>query len=292
MPSVKWLLYAVGLTLASVCLGSWGWPLANRVGAITPPPGINKAAVTVATRFSPPPGFRRLSKAPGSFAEYLANVRLKPWGSKVYYFDGVENTEADLYASVLDYDVGRRDLQQCADAVMRLRAEYLYSQQRYDAIHFNFTSGFRADYVKWAAGYRIRVRGNQVEWSGKPRATPDYSYKVFREYLTQVFTYAGTLSLSKELVPVASSDQVLPGDVFIRGGSPGHAVLVLDVAENPQTRQRTFLICQSYMPAQSIHVLVNREQPPLSPWYNLATTDRLYTPQWTFEKDELRRFRD
>ncbi|MBC7446899.1 MAG: DUF4846 domain-containing protein [Hymenobacteraceae bacterium] len=254
------------------------------------PPRVNPTAKTLAARFTPPPGFQRLPYAPGTFAAYLANCPLKPWGTKVYYYNGKLNPEPDLSASVLDFDVGTRDLQQCADAVIRLRAEYLYQQRRYEAIHFNFTSGFRADYAKWAAGYRIRVQGGEVTWYKAAR--PDYSPRTFRAYLAVVFTYAGTQSLSRELRAVASSDSVRPGDVFIRGGSPGHAVLVLDVAQNCQTRQRVFLICQSYMPAQSIHVLVNRTDAALSPWYNLATANQLKTPQWTFEKTELRRFTD
>ncbi len=274
------------MTAFSLCIG---WLLLGLTPGV-PPPRVNTTAKTLAARFSPPPGFQRLPHAPGSFAAYLANCPLKPWETPVYYYNGDLNPEPNLSASVLDFDVGSRDLQQCADAVIRLRAEYLYKQKRYRAIHFNFTSGFRADYSKWAAGYRIKVQGEVVTWYKTARA--DYSYRTFRAYLNAVFTYAGTQSLSRELRAVASPDSVRPGDVFIRGGSPGHAVLVLDVAQNRQTRQRAFLICQSYMPAQSIHVLVNRTDAALSPWYNLTTATQLITPQWTFEKTELRRFID
>lgn len=45
--------------------------------------------------------------------------------------------------------------------------------------------------------------------------------------------------------------------VVARGGRFGHAVLVLDVAESASD-ERVFLIAQSYMPAQDIHVLINR----------------------------------
>ena len=266
-----------------------GWLLLGLSAGALPPP-VKPTARTLAARFSPPPGFRRLPCALGSFAAYLAACPLKSWGEPVRYYNGELNPEPNLSASVLDFDVGTRDLQQCADAVIRLRAEYLYQQKRYADIHFNFTSGFRADYAKWAAGNRIRVVNDDATWYKATK--PDYTRRAFREYLNVVFTYAGTRSLSKELRTVASPDSVRPGDVFIRGGSPGHAVLVLDVAENQRTRQRVFLICQSYMPAQSIHVLVNRTDATLSPWYNLAAADELTTPQWAFEKTELRRFAD
>lgn len=283
-----WLpLLALGTFLLPTAPAAPGRP--GRMATTAPaPPRSDSTARTLAARFAPPPGFTRRPTPPGSFAAFLAQLPLKPHGTAVYYHNGQRNPEPDLAAAVLDFDVGTRDLQQCADAVMRLRAEYLYQQKRYAAIHFNFTNGFRADYAKWAAGQRIRVAGNKASWY--PGARPDYSYRTFRQYLDVVFTYAGTQSLSRELLP--APDDVRPGDVFIRGGSPGHAVLVLDVAERRGTGERVFTICQSYMPAQSIHVLVNRENGALSPWYNLADADQLYTPQWTFQKTERRRFPD
>ena len=42
------------------------------------------------------------------------------------------------------------------------------------------------------------------------------------------------------------------GDVLIQGGSPGHAVIVVDMAENPATGEKLYLLAQSYMPAQDI----------------------------------------
>lgn len=46
-------------------------------------------------------------------------------------------------AAVIDIDVEKRDLQQCADAVMRLRAEWLWSIGTKDRIAFNYTGGGR-----------------------------------------------------------------------------------------------------------------------------------------------------
>jgi len=83
---------------------------------------------------------------------------------------------------------------------MRLRAEYLWRNKQYNAIHFNFTNGFRADYSKWAEEYRISVKSNKTEWY--KAGEPDYGYNAFRKYPNMVFSYAGTLSLSKELKAV------------------------------------------------------------------------------------------
>jgi hypothetical protein len=186
----------------------------------------------------------------------------------------------------LDIDVGDKDLQQCADAVMRLRAEYLYANKLYDKIHFDFTNGKKAEYIKYAEGYRFNLKTNT--WN--KTADKDYSYKTFRNYMELVFNYAGSLSLSRELKAVENINDITPGDVFIKGGSPGHAVMVMDVAIDPKTKQKIFMIAQSYMPAQNIHVLKSNTES--SPWYSADFGSVLKTPEWTFYKEQLMRFED
>ena len=216
---------------------------------------------TVQTRIALPAGFSRINVKEGSFEEYLRNLPLRPRGSKVHYYDGREKRDTRVYCK----------------------------QKAYNKIHFNFTNGFRADYTKWAEGYRISVKGNQVSWYKAKEK--DYSYKTFRAYLDIVFAYAGTLSLSKELksIPMAS---MRIGDVFIQGGSPGHAVIVVDMAENPATGQKLYLLAQSYMPAQDIQILKNPGDSSLSPWYLLKSEGNVITPEWGFTSFDLKRFKE
>lgn len=151
---------------------------------------------SVESTILPPTGYTREVCDEHSFAAYLRQLPLLPKGSKVLLYNGQEKRNQAAAFAVVDMEIGNRDLQQCADAVMRLRAEYLWAQKRYGEIKFNFTNGFPAEYKKWAEGNRIKVTGNKVEWyaaGGK-----DYSYKTFRKYLNMVFMYAGTASLSKE----------------------------------------------------------------------------------------------
>jgi hypothetical protein len=241
---------------------------------------------TIATRFDPPEGFERREAAPGTFAAYLRSLPLKPEGSPVHLYNGNLKSRQDVHAAVIDMDAGERDLQQCADAVMRLRAEFLFAQKKYDDIHFNFTNGFRADYGKWRRGERIIVEGNRASWRSTGRLST--SYEDFRAYLVQVFTYAGTLSLERELKKVPVKELEI-GDVFIRGGSPGHAVIVVDAAVNPAGK-KVFLLAQSYMPAQEIHVLKNPDDQALSPWYSNDFDGALLTPEWRFSSEDLKRF--
>lgn len=241
---------------------------------------------SIQTRFSPPTGYQRISLETPNFAAYLQQLPLKPQGSLVHYYNGAEKTTPGVYAAVVDMEIGKRDLQQCADAVMRLRGEFLFQQERYDDIRFNFTNGFDMTFAKWRQGYRVKVAGNKVSWVKSK--SPSSSYANFRSYMNMVFAYAGTLSLAKELRSVPLSEMQI-GDVFIQGGSPGHAVIVVDMAINAQG-EKLFMLAQSYMPAQDIQVLQNPNQASISPWYPLPKGEDVATPEWNFSIHDLKRF--
>lgn len=249
---------------------------------------INEEGKTIKERIRVPEGFERIKLPEDSFGEYLRNLPLKPHGSKVKYYNGFVKLR-DVHVAVIDMDVGQRDLMQCADSVIRLRAEYLYKKGLYDKIHFNFTNGFRADYKKWREGYRIKVEGNNTSWVKQVGYNGDYV--TFRKYLDMVFAYAGTLSLSKEMKRVPLEDLNI-GDVFLEGGSPGHCVIVVDMAVNKNTGEKIFLLAQGYMPAQEIHVLKNPENGDDNPWYSVNFKDKLYTPDYVFTKDQIYRFEE
>ena len=238
-------------------------------------------------RIKVPPGFKRVSAAEGEFARWLRGLPLKPGKPDVLLFDGSRKSNQSVHAAVVDIDVGGRDLQQCADAVIRLRAEYLFQRGDFEEIVFHFTDGTPARYTRWAAGYRPRVSSSRVGWL--PGTAPDHSYTGFRRYLDAVFTYAGTISLDRELRALRDPNEAAPGDVFIEAGSPGHAVLVVDVAVNAAGR-RLLLLAQSYMPAQDIHILINPTNPSISPWYEADMGESLTTPEWVFSRRHLKRF--
>ena len=97
------------------------------------------------------------------------------------------------------------------------------------------------------------------------------------------------MSLSQELKTV-SINNLAVGDIFIQGGSPGQAVIVVDMAMNKNSGEKIFLLAQSYMPAQEIQILQNPSNKNLSPWYSTDFGNVLQTPEWTFKKADLKRF--
>lgn len=235
---------------------------------------INVAEVATDTssflisRFPPPAGFTRVKAQPASFAAYLRMLPMKEKGSPVLYFNGGVKHNRGTYDAVVDLPIGNRDLHQCADAVMRLYAEYLFLNKRFSDICFNFLS------------------------DGKPRCfdtyTSDRTYKSFWKFMEYVFAFANTSSLYDQMKP-ANVKNMKIGDAFIEKKSPyGHAVIVADMAENAKG-EKIFLLLQSYMPAQEIHVLKNPNDPDLSPWYKLPENE-LRTPDWKFKIHHLRSF--
>jgi hypothetical protein len=222
---------------------------------------------TLVQRIPPPPGFTRPAVATESWAAWLRGLPLKPANAPVLTYTGARKWRQDVHVAVVDIDVGKRDLQQCADAIMRLRGEWLFAAGRKRDIRFNDTEGKRLSFS----------------------ARSDSGYASFRKYMDYVFAYAGTYSLEHELKPAPLADMQI-GDVFIKGGFPGHAVLIADMVENAQTGERRFLLVQSYMPAQEMHVLKNPATTDGSPWYPAAFDGPLVTPEWTFPEGALHRW--
>ncbi|MCI4668241.1 MAG: DUF4846 domain-containing protein [Bacteroidia bacterium] len=249
--------------------------------------GSSDSLNSLQNRIPVPEGFQRVKLEKSSFGHWLRNIPLLEGKPDVMLFNGEKKWNQSAHHAVVNIDIGKRDLQQCADAVMRLYAEYHYSNKNYQDIHFNYTSGHKVDFSRWTRGIRPLVSGNSVNFRQYSRKGDDYPN--FKAYMTAIFNYAGTYSLEKELKKVDSIQHIQAGDVFIKGGFPGHAVIVMDVAEYPATGERAFLLAQSYMPAQNIHILKNPSNSSSNPWY-IAKEGELRTPEWNFPQGSLKRF--
>lgn len=203
---------------------------------------------------STPVGYTRIKT--DSFGEYLRSISLKQ-DNTVYLYNGKKKVNQDAQYAVLDVSVGNKDLQQCADAVMRLRAEWLFSTGQYNKISFNSVSGK-------AISFRY-----------------PYTYNNLLKYLDNVFSVCNSWSLERQMKPKKIQDIEI-GDVLIRGGFPGHVVIVVDICINKRG-EKAFMLAQSYMPAQDIHILKGEN----GPWY-FVKDGIIDTPEYTFYSDELK----
>lgn len=247
------------------------------------PPAVDR----LRDRFPPPAGLTRRDAADGSFAAFLRDLPLAAAGTPVQSHAGATILAADHpnLAAVVALDVGTADLQQCADSIIRLHAEWLFSRGR-DLQSYKASSGVAMPFTRYLAGERLVYRDKELRWE-KKKGAQARSHGLLRSYLSSVFAWANTASLAQEAAKVAR-DELRPGDFFVLGGYPGHAVLILDVAEDDQGR-RALLLGQGFMPAQSFHVL--RPGAGQSPWFPVdPARDGIKTPFWAeFPWSSIRR---
>lgn len=236
-----------------------------------------------------PEGYERITTDDHSFGAWLRDRQLKK-DNRVFMYDGSLKWDQTKHYAVIDMSVGKKNLQQCADAVIRLKAEFHYASNDYDQISFNATDGTNLRFNEWKQGKRFMLSGNQLrEFHVQPGEKKDSI--LLKEFLEFVFTYAGTISLQSQLKPVIDHSTIAPGDVFIKAGSPGHAMIVADVAIN-QEGKKIFLLAQSYMPAQEMHIVKNPSRADLSPWFEFKPGEIIHTPDWDFGPGQLRTWKD
>ena len=240
---------------------------------------------TLESRFAVPEGYIRTEYPEGSFGSFVRNYPMKPDGSPVLLWTKEPKGNQRDHAAVFDMMVeDELDVQQCADSVMRIYAEYFRATGQYDRIRFHFVSGFLCDYNSYIQGNRVQVSGDDVVWvQSQPAEDSD---SVFNEYMKIVCAYASTLSMESESVSADLQDLQI-GDIFLKGGSPGHVVMVADVCE--KDGRKAFLLAQGYMPAQEFHIVKN----PLhenDPWYYEEEVRYPFRTQaYTFPEGSFRR---
>lgn len=232
-------------------------------------PMINDYGRTILARFDTPKGYERVELNENSFGDYLRTLSLKPEGAPAKLYDGRIKPNPDIYVSVIDMPVSPKDLQSSADAIIRLKSEYLFAKNDFEKISFH---------------------GNKQKYSFVEFAEGDTSKSKFQEYLDYVMEKVSTPSFCEDLMPVKIKD-IQVGDVFVQKSSPnGHAVIVVDLAKNSKG-EKLFLLAQSYQPAQEIQIISNPSRDDISPWYE-AKEGSMLTPEWRFLTSDLMRFKD
>ena len=263
-------------------------PVKHLVNALVLEPNfINKDALTIQSRVNPPEGFSRVKYPKGSFESYLRNYKLKAYGSKIINYDQSEYFWQQGHIGILEIPVPKNGLQQCADALIRVRSEYLWEHNRKGEIGFQFTSGHYCSWKKYAEGFRPKIKGNKVTFHKTAKA--NHSKTNFYNYLNLIYTYSGTLSLFNELKSIKDSEIKL-GDLLIQGGTPGHIVMICDEVINDEG-EKLFLLFQGNTPAQSVHLVKNLENSEISPWYQLKNDEVISVSNYTFRSSKFVRFK-
>lgn len=217
-----------------------------------------------------PAGFKRAPT--DSFGEWLRDIHLKK-DNVVRLYNGTPKERQDLHYAVIDISTGSKDLQQCADAIMRLKAEYYFARKEYNKITFPRGDGKILSFDAYAAEH------------GKC-----YTHDCLLSFMEKVFIQCGTYTVDAMTKTISLTDIQL-GDVFVKAGAPGHAMIVADVAKNEATHQIIYLLAQSFMPAQDMHIVINPTDENLSPWYAVDSDSKIITPGWTFARTQLKRWK-
>ena len=263
MKIIKGILFVL-ILVTVFALGYGAWIL---LGSKTSNPNNYKTVGDIPA----PWGYERCEGSDSQYCSYLRLLPLRRKGSEVMLYTGGRARFQSLNYAVVDIPL-LSNAEQCADVCIRLRAEYLYNSRQYGNIHFK------------------DVNGNTMRYSGGA------SRKSFENYLRRVYGMASTYSLSREMKTRRLSD-MQPGDVFVyaavdRPGNHkyGHAIMVVDVAENKKGK-KAFLLAEGNTPARNIHIMRNFETPFRSPWFFLDDdADLLLLSVFPYKSKELRHF--
>ena len=249
-------------------------------------PLVSFGQLTIETKYNPPEGFERFNN--DDYSKFLRQFPLKK-DNIVKLYDGSNKYNNNIWDAVFDYDIGKGNLHQCADAVLYMRANFLYKQGLTENLQYNFVSGFTANYLGYLTHY-YKIEGNEVSPVSRNNILKD-NPETLKKWLRQVYSYANTWSIDEyDSSPVNILD-IKPGDFFIESNPPpatGHAINVVDVVVNKTNNKKMYMLSQSYMPAQETHILIN----PLngSVWYALDEFKDIITPEWSFTVNQLKRF--
>lgn len=249
---------------------------------------INEEGLTIASRIKIPEDYKRTTYTENSFQEYIRNYTLLKSGSEVINYDGNPYVYQQGHVGILDIPVPSNGLQQCADALIRIRSEYLWDTNQKEKIGFNFTSGHYCSWKKYAEGYRPKVNGSKVSFH--KTASSNSSKENFYKYLNLIFMYSGTQSLYDELPKVNAVSELQIGDMLIYPGSPGHIIMIVDEIIDASS-EKMFIFAQGNTPAQSVHILKNPMDTTISPWFEIELGVYFEIPTYHFDKTQFIRFK-
>ena len=135
---------------------------------------IQAQGTTLESRIQTPAGYKRTKAEDNSLATFLRTYSVRKDGAKVKLFNGQVKEKQNNHVAVFKLPLERVNLQQATSSIQRVVAEYLWKQERYNQISFQFGNGFQADYIRWREGYRILNGRTRSGWksSSGPTSSP------------------------------------------------------------------------------------------------------------------------
>lgn len=212
----------------------------------------------------PPSGFQRLKISSDSFAAWLRNLPLKNPNAPVLDYKGniFKNTEDTTVAAVINWDIRGKRLEQCMDIIIRFYAEYLWKNNQTDQLTLPLPGGYWLDWHSWKNGLRPLFKGIDVFMQSV--AESDSSKNNYNKYLRTVFAESGTQQFYYDYKSIKRKD-IQIGDFIVKKGVKGHAILIMDLAVNPEGKMAA-LIGQGDTPACEFYLLNYSKE---NPWFPL-----------------------
>jgi len=217
--------------------------------------------------FPPPPATDILPTKEGSFGDWLASLPVDSAHTVLHYYTGDEALQQNGHAAIIDIPV-KNNIQDSRKIIMRLYAEYLYQQGRYNELQFSNNEGNIINPKIWFS----------EKYPGQPFQFP---YRDFRKYLNETLAAASWKSWMQKLEKISRLEAQAGDIVYQKSGGGSHAMLIA-AAANGRNGQRYHLYIEGATPPAEVHVVANNEQKVLSPWYPMIEGQPVRTPYWVF----------
>jgi len=208
---------------------------------------------TILSRFNLPDGYKRITYKNHTFADWIRNLPLKPMNSAVFDYRGkvFKSKDDTTVAAVVEWKIKGRRLDQCMDILVRFYSGYLWEKNEQENLSLPLPDKQWLKWSDWQQGYRPKFKGIHFDLikSEKYKSSKDnynkYLNLVFAESHTQQFYFA---------YPVIERQNVQVGDFIVKKGVKGHAVMIIDLAQNVNG-ELIALIGQGDTPACEFYLL-------------------------------------
>jgi hypothetical protein len=231
--------------------------------------------------------FKRIKSAPGTFAQWLRDLPTKPPGSPVLNYRGLVYKRGDdtTVAAVIDWDIHGKRMEQCMDILIRLYAEFLWSDNRREELIFPLPGGYHLKWVEWLGGMRPYFKGINVTM--KKTARVDSSRTSFESYLSVIFAESHTQQFYHGYRSIDPKNLQI-GDFVVKKGTKSHAVMIVDLVRD-DSGEMMALIGHGDTPACQFYLLNYRNNDPWFP-INLGEAKLPLPIKRIMTWDGLRRF--